>query len=99
MAKVNTRPTNGVSYGNKYTVTSGDATDKYVTFDFRVPVTSGTYSAYRYGLVANVQITATSGVITNPADLAITYPVDGQVKVDGTLVAGTIINLVAQRSS
>jgi hypothetical protein len=98
MAKVNTRPTNGVSYGNKHTVTSTDASDGYVLFDFRFPVTSGTYPTYRYDLVANAQVTNTSGVITNPADLAITYPAYGQVRVGGTLVSGTLINLVAQRA-
>ena len=91
MSTIKTRPTNGVSYGIRHTVTSGDATDAVVTFDFRVG------STFRFDLVATVQVlAATTGVVTNPVDLAVTYPEKGIVRVAGTLVAGSVINLVAQ---
>lgn len=85
------RPTNGVSYGVKYTVTADDATAGSVDFDFRI----GT-DDFRFDLVAVVSVLAeTTGVLTNPADLAITYPNKGVITVAGTLVAGSVINLVA----
>jgi len=62
-----------------------------VTFDFR----SG--DSYPYGLVAFVAVTTDAGVLANPADLSITYPAKGVVNINGSLVAGTIIHLVAQR--
>lgn len=89
------RPTNGVSYGLKYTVTAADASADEVLFDFRLP-----NSEYRFNLVANVQVlAATTGVVTNPVNLAITYPGKGQIKVSGTLIAGSVINLIAQADS
>jgi hypothetical protein len=89
------RPTNGVSYGLKYTVTADDATAAEVLFDFRI----GT-DDFRFDLVAIVQVLAeTTGVVTNPADLQITYPSKGQVLVQGTLVAASVIQLIAQADS
>jgi|GEM_PF-4822066 len=86
------RPTNGTNFGLKYTVTAADATAGEVEFDFRI----GT-DDYRFDLVASVTVLAeTTGVITMPADLAITYPNKGIVNVAGTLVAGSVICLVAQ---
>ena len=86
------RPTNGVSYGYKYTVTAADASAGEVEFDFRVSTND-----LRFDLVAAVQVLAeTTSIVTNPADLAITYPNKGVVKVAGTLVEATVINLVAQ---
>lgn len=86
------RPTNGVSYGLKYTVTAADASAGEVEFDFRRGE-----EFYRFELVAQVQVLAeTTNIITNPADLAITYPSDGVVKVAGTLVEDSVICLVAQ---
>jgi len=89
------RPTNGVSYGLKYTVTSADASAGYVVFDFRKDVNE----AYRYDLVASVLVLDTSGAPTTVVGFKITYPSDGVVKVEGTLVATTVINLVAQRAN
>ena len=95
MGAVSVRPTNGVSYGLKYIVLTADATAKLVDFDFRI----GT-NDLRYELVASVIITAeTTNVVTNPADLAISYPSQGVVRVAGTLVAGSVIHLIAQRDS
>jgi len=86
------RPTNGVSYGLKYTVTAADALAGEVEFDFRLST-----STYRFGLVASVQVLAeTTSIVTNPADLAITYPANGVVNVAGTLVADSVICLLAQ---
>lgn len=89
------RPTNGVSFGLKYTVTADDATAGSVDFDFRIGSDD-----FRFDLVAVVSVlAATTGVLTNPADLAITYPNKGVVSVAGTLVAGSVINLIAQADS
>ena len=89
------RPSNGVSFGVKYTVTASDASTGYVDFDFRL----GT-DDFRFDLVAVVSVLAAStSVVTNPADLAILYPNKGVIRVDGTLVAGSVINLIAQADS
>jgi len=91
MSIFKTRPTNGVSYGAKRLVTAGDASDKVVDFDFRLT------GPYRFDLVASVTVTAaTTGVITNPVDLAIKYPSKGVVRVEGTFIAGSTIHLIAQ---
>jgi hypothetical protein len=92
MSTVYVRPTNGVSYGVTHTVTSGDASDAIVNFDFRQG------NAFRCKLVAVVQVLNSSNVVTMPANLAITYPSDGIVRVAGTLIATSIIKVVAQRS-
>lgn len=89
------RPTNGVSFGLKYTVTADDATAGSVDFDFRIGSDD-----FRFDLVAVVSVlAATTGVLTNPADLAITYPNKGVIRVAGTLDAGSVINLIAQADS
>jgi len=86
-----TRPTNGVSYGYKHVVTTADATAGEVEFDFRLSTVD-----LRFDLVAAVQIVDATGVLAMPLDLAITYPAKGVIKVAGTLIATTVINLVAQ---
>ncbi len=88
------RPTNGVSYGLKYTVTAADALAGYVEFDFRVGSVD-----YRFDLVASVMVLSAANVLTNPADLAVTYPSKGVIRVTATLIAGSKINLVAQADS
>ena len=89
------RPSNGVNFGVKYTVTADDATAGSIDFDFRIASDD-----FRFGLVASVTVLAeTTGIITMPADLAITYPNNGVVTVSGTLVAGSVICLVAQGDS
>lgn len=66
--------------------------DNSVTFDFR----SG--GSYPYGLAAVVTVKNTDGTDATPTGFAVTYPADGVVQVNGSLVAGTIITLVAQRN-
>lgn len=89
------RPTNGVSYGCKYTVTADDVSTGYVEFDFRLFTAD-----LRFDLVANVQVLAeTTNIVTNPADLAITYPTQGVIRVTATLVEDSVICLVAQADS
>ena len=95
MGVYNTRPTNGVSFGTKYTVTSEDASDGYVTFDYRTQETD----TFAYDLVAIVQVLTASGVLDNPSDLQWTYPYYGVVKVEGTLVEGTVIQIIPQRAN
>ncbi len=86
------RPTNGVSYGLKHTVTAADASAGEVEFDFRISTND-----LRFDLVASVQVLAeTTSIVTNPADLAITYPSKGVVNVAGTLVEDSVICLIAQ---
>jgi hypothetical protein len=92
MASIKVRPTNGVSYGATRTVTAGDTSDGYVEFDFRMGS-----SSYRYALTAVVQVLNASNVVTMPANLAITFPSNGLVRATGTLVTGSIINVIAQR--
>jgi hypothetical protein len=96
MATVAVRPSNGVSFGLKHVVTATDASDGYCLFDFKV----ATGSSFRYALSATVQVTAeTTNIITNPVDLKISYPLAGQVRVEGTLVEDSIINLICQKDS
>jgi len=95
MATKSLRPTNGVSYGGSYTVASGDAT---VLFDFRTTGDDATDNNFRYDLVGIVQVLASgTKIVTMPNDLKVTYPYKGTVLVSGTLVAGSTINLIAQR--
>jgi len=81
----------GVTATIDITTPGADATDPNVEFDFRV----NSNSPFRYPLVAVVNILR-AGVVTNPVDLKITYPYNGVVRVDGTLVEDDVINLVAQ---
>lgn len=84
--------TTGVTATITVTTEGADAVDGYVQFDFR----NGTN--YRYPLVAIAQVLNSSNVVTMPADLTITYPSDGVVRVNGTLVEDSIVNLIAQRA-
>lgn len=62
------RPTNGVSFGLKYTVTADDATAGSVDFDFRIGSDD-----FRFDLVAVVSVlAATTGVLTNPVKHKVT---------------------------
>jgi hypothetical protein len=70
-----------------------DAYNGHVSFDFRQG------SSFRYPLTAVVQVLNASNVVTMPADLAITFPSNGVIDVDGTLVEDSIIALIAQRAS
>jgi len=94
MSTIVVRPSNGTSYGCKYSVTADDASAGEVIFDFRIP--NG--GEYIHDLSAVVLVTTAAGVLANPVDLAITYPAHGAVKVAGTLLEDSIIHLVAQRA-
>ena len=94
MSTVYCRPTNGVSYGVRYTVTSGDASAKLITFDFRKQNDAN----YRFDLVAQIDILNASGLLQVPADLGWGYPAKGVVAVSGTLLTGTVIQLLAQNA-
>jgi hypothetical protein len=96
MTTVLVRPTNGVSYGVAYTVTSTDVTNAGVLFDFR----KEGVGTYRYDLVAFLRVSTAGGAVVNPAGYTVTYPVPGQVLIGNTsvLVAGDILNLVFQRA-
>ena len=91
MSTVNTRPTNGVSYGYVHTVTAGEESDGEITFDFQVD----------YYLSASVTITRSDARANN--DELITYPAKGQVKIaNGSTFALTeddVISVVAQRDA
>jgi hypothetical protein len=85
----------GVTGTYVVTTPGADAINNYVDFDFRATTGIGTY---RYPLVANVIVTR-AGAIVVPTDLSIAYPVAGVVRVDGVLVSGDIIHVVAMRDS
>jgi len=97
MATVLTRPTNGVSFGYKHTVTAQDATDNSVIIDFQVD----------FGLVAMVMVTradAQGAEYIDPGDMKVDYPANGQVRVrDGdssfTLTAGDVLHVIANKDS
>lgn len=84
--------TTGVTATITVTTNGADAINGYVDFDFR------TSADFMFDLVAFVNIFR-AGVLTNPADLSISYPAKGVVRVDGTLVANDVIYLIAQRDS
>ncbi len=84
----------GVTTTVTVTTNGADATDPNVEFDFSI----GDSNSFRYPLVAIANIFR-AGVLTNPADLTITYPRNGVVRIDGTLVANDVIHLVAQCDS
>lgn len=88
--------TSGATSSTGITVSTlgADEINGLVEFDFRIDSNVD----YKYPLVAIANI-FDSGVLTNPADLSITYPMDGVVRVDGTLVEGHVIHLIAQRDS
>lgn len=87
MASHNVRPTNGVSFGVKHICTAADASDDSVTFDFQVD----------YDLVATVMHTDSSGEGKAMTAVTVTYPAVGQVTVEGTITAGDILHVVANR--
>jgi hypothetical protein len=70
MATLETKPTNGVSMGNKYTVTPTDISDGYVLFDFTT----------QYPIVAAIDLFSSVYARKNLAGSTITYPADGQVR-------------------
>lgn len=93
MSTVLARPTNGVSYGLRYVVTSDDVGTP-MTFDFQVD----------YDLVASVMITDASGVMVDMSDAVITYPAAGQVQIeDGAstfaFAQDQVVHIVAQRAA
>lgn len=82
---------NGISYGLSYVVTTQDATDEYVLFKFDV----------KEKLVAIIRVYNTDGIEVAMTDAVVTYPEDGQVKLENgaatfTLTATYRIDLVAQ---
>ncbi len=100
MSTVLRTASNGVSFGTKYTVTSQDVSDGSVTIDFQT----------EYDIVASITVRNpldadpnTVAPVVDIGDANITYPANGQVKIaDGdslfTLVAGYVIDVIAQRA-
>lgn len=93
-------PSNGVSFGTKYTVSAQDVSDGYVIIDFQTV----------YDMVASITVRNpldadpnTVAPVVDLGDANITYPANGQIKLaDGdssfTLVAGYVIDVVACRA-
>jgi hypothetical protein len=79
MATHLTRRTNGVSYGYKHTVTSTDVTDGSVIIDFQVDT----------GLLASFMVTNSNGLIIDTKNGKLTYPAEGQVKIEPQATSGT----------
>ncbi len=87
------RPTNGVSYGTKVTITSAMVTAGGIILDFRK---NGT-GIYRFDIVAAVTVLSSVGAPVTISDLAITYPAaTGQVSIAGTFTAGQVLNVIVQ---
>ena len=90
MATILTSPSNGVSYGYKHTVSSTDASDGYVEFDFQVG----------YPLSANITVLSSADAVIATTGAVITYPANGKVRIASggsfTVTAGYKINIVAQ---
>lgn len=88
---INTRPTNGVSFGTKYVVQAADTGSAELIFDFGVD----------YDIVANIMVTDASGVFQPLTDAVITYPEAGQVSIaDGStfaLAENNVVHVIAQR--
>lgn len=88
---VNTRPTNGVSYGYKHEITADDVTNGGIIFDFQNNVE----------LVANITWVDSAGAIKAPTGMIVEYPAVGQVRVeDGTVtwVAGDFLYIIANKA-
>jgi hypothetical protein len=85
------RPSNGVSMGLKYTITSTDDSNGYIIFDFQAD----------YNIVAKIQIVNSSNVYVSLSDAVITYPAVGQVRIaDGSsfrVTATDKYSIIAQR--
>ena len=88
-----TRPTNGVSYGYKHTITAAEATDGTIIIDFQVD----------FPLAAMVQYRDANGAAKATTDLVITYPASGQVSIaeggSNNFTAGEFLDIVAARDS
>ena len=88
---VQLRPINSATFTAKYTVLTADATAKGITFDFQTG----------HDLVGAVTVTAPTSNAIVVADIGVSYPAAGKVRVYGTgtlgagLVAGQVISLVA----
>jgi len=77
-----TRPTNGVSYGYKHTITAQEVIDRGVTIDFQVD----------YELAANVGMVTDVDVVAAFTNLNIGYPALGQVRLaDNALVTAMLL--------
>lgn len=86
MSTINTRPSNGVSWGIKHTLTADDVSDGSITVDFQADV----------DLVADVKILDANGEAVAMTGVGISFPADGQILIedastpvleaDGTLI-------------
>lgn len=83
------RPTNGVSFGYKHTISDAEAEVGQVVIDFQVD----------YTLAASVMMTSSAGVGISPADYTITYPAAGQIQIDGNseFPKGALVHIIANR--
>jgi len=92
MSTVLARPTNGVSFGYRHTVTAGDASDGELLIDFQVD---------DYLLASTVMTLSSSGAVVAMTGAVITYPDEGQVKIENggsySLTEDQQIVVIAQR--
>ena len=86
---VTTRPSNGVSYGIKHTVTAAEVADGTVIFDFE----NGLNLVVTYLMIDSInEILPRTGMI-------ITYPLVGQVQFSGfSWSLGDVLHFVANRA-
>lgn len=68
---VNTRPTNGVSWSVKHTITAAEVADGTIIFDFQADVP----------LTAVVQILGATDLLVDDAGVEVTFPANGQVQI------------------
>ena len=100
MATILRTASNGVSFGTKYTVTSDDVSDGYVTIDFQTDYDMVAHIAVRYPSDADPN---TSSPVVDSSDAEISYPANGQVKIANgdsifSLAAGQVLDVIAQRA-
>lgn len=100
MGTINRTASNGVSFGTKYTVTSGDVSDGYVIIDFQTDYDIVAHIAVRYPADADPN---TSSPIVDSSDAEISYPANGQIRIANgdsifSLVAGQVLDVIAQRA-
>ena len=89
---VNTKLTNGVSYGNRHVITAAEAADGTIIFDFQNSV----------DLVATIMVTTTAGVAMVIDGMTVTYPADGQVQIvqgsgNYSFTTGDIIHMICNK--
>ena len=98
MSLVQVYCSNGVSFGTRHVVTTAEAADGSILFDF---MPSGTVDGY--DIAAAITVTDSVGLVKSGSDEVITYPDYGQVQITAgttcTLVEDDVVSVIAQRAT